>query len=199
MTMQVVPGPDGLDRRAFSADEVRRMTEAGILGEDDRVELVDGELLVMSPKGPEHDWIKMAIAERLFRALDPSFYIAVECTLRLDPFTLVEPDIMVCRKAAWRISAEGYAEVPGPEILLLIEVAHSSLAYDRRRKAAMYAAHGLPEYWIVAVGKGQTWVHLDPEPKGYGRVDPVAGSESLKAGAPALAPFEMRLAELMST
>lgn len=192
----VVEGPDGVRRRAFSADDVRRMTEIGILGENDPFELVDGELIAMAAKGFAHDRLKMALAGELFRALDRGFYVAVECTLRLGPDTLLEPDILVCKDVAVRRSPEGYVEVPGPDILLLIEVSDSSLAYDRRQKALVYASHDLPEYWVVDIGGNRTWVHCGPQGATYRDVRPAPGSELLRARAPALAPFGLRLLDL---
>lgn len=195
-SIEVVPGPDGLNRRAFSADDVRRMTEAGILGEDDPFELVDGELIEMSAKGFAHERAKNAIARLISRRLDDVFYVAVESTLRLDERTLLEPDIMVCRQDAIRRSTEGYVEVAGRDILLLIEVADSSLRYDKVRKAGRYAAHGVAEYWIADLNASQMLVHREPGHDGYGEVRQAPATEAVRPLAPALAAVAIRLADL---
>lgn len=198
MNIHVVQGADGLNRRAFSADDVRRMTEAGILGENDPFELVDGELIEMAAKGFAHDRIKMGIAGELFAAIDRrAIYVAIECTLRLEPRTLVEPDVMVCRQASIRRSQEGYVEVSGGDVLLLVEVADLSLRYDRRRKASLYAAQGVADYWIVDLNASQVLVHRDPSPSGYRDTRPADASSRLRPLAAELAGFSLRLADLV--
>lgn len=193
----VVPGPDGLNRRAFSADDVRRMTEAGILGENDPFELIDGELIEMAAKGFAHDRVKMAIAGELFAALDRTvFYIAVECTVRLDDVTLLEPDILVCRHADVRRSSEGYVEISGADILLIVEVADSSLRYDKVRKATVYAAHDVADYWIADLNSRAMIVHRRPGKQGYRETDTVRGDDAVTPSADALGRVSIRLSDL---
>ena len=196
MTVHVVQGGDGLARRAFSAGDVRRMVGSGILSEDERVELIDGELIAMSAKGFAHDRIKTELAHRLSRALSDDYRSHVESTLQLDAAVLVEPDLLVARKEAASMSAEGFATIPVSEVLLLIEVAGSSLAYDRGRKAALYARYGIPEYWVVDANERTAWVHRNPGPSGYAAIAEVSPNERLEAAAPELAGFGVRLEEL---
>lgn len=193
----VVPGADGLNRRAFTAEDVRRMTEVGILAEDDPFELVDGELIEMASKGFAHERMKTALLGEIFAVIDRrAIFVGVECTLRLDGRTLIEPDIMVCRRSAVRESGEGYAEVVGSDILLLIEVADSSLRYDEIRKAVRYAAYGIPEYWIADLNASQMLVHHRPAPGGYGDIRAVPAADTLRPLAPNLARLLIRLADL---
>lgn len=197
MTIHVVEGLDGLRRHAFSAEDVRRMVEAGILTEDDRVELIEGVLVRMASKGFAHERAKNALISQLHRALDPkSFYIAVESTLRLDRRVLVEPDILICPQASVRKSAEGFVEVIGPEILLLIEVADSSLRYDKLDKAPLYAAFGVPEYWIIDVNAQEILVHRERDRRCYLDVQPVSANEAARPLAPELSSVSIRLADL---
>ena len=98
MTIHMPPGPDGVAKRAFTADDVRRMVEAGILDEGEHVELVEGELIEMPAKGFAHDRVKNALARHLGRALPDSVYLATESTLQLGPTLLLEPDILVARR-----------------------------------------------------------------------------------------------------
>ena len=195
MTMHVVKGSDGLNRRAFTAEDVRRMVKARIIDEHENVELVDGELIAMSPKGYAHDRVRDELNWALIRAVDDEVGVSVEGTLQLDPMTLVEPDILVFRKADSFASREGFKVVPPASVLLAVEISVTSLSYDRRRKAQLYAAYGVPEYWIVDLNRLRTFVHLSPEVDGYRDIKEVRGSESLAPRASGLAGYALRLAD----
>lgn len=190
------PLPDASLRRAFSADDVRRMVEAGILDEDERVELVEGELVGMAAKSFAHDRIKNALLASLVRATGPDVVVAVESTLRVSSMTLLEPDILVCPKRARTVSPEGYAVVAGPDVLLAVEVAASSLAYDRGRKARLYARHGMPEYWVIDVAARTALVHTGPNGEAWDRVEEHGPETLLRPLAPALHALAVRLADL---
>jgi Uma2 family endonuclease len=194
MTVHVAEEPRA--RRAFSADDVRRMVEAGILSEDERVELIDGELIEMAAKGFAHDRIKTELAHTLSRTLSDDYRVRVESTLQLDATVLVEPDLLVTRKDAAAVSAEGFATIPVLEVLLLIEVAASSLGYDRGRKAGLYARYGVPEYWVIDANQRNAWIHREPGPSGYATVIEVRSDERLAAAAPELSGFGVRLRQL---
>lgn len=197
MNVPAVPHADGLHRRAFSADDLRRMTEAGILGEEESVELLDGELIEMSPKGHRHDWVRDKLTRALFSALGDEMMVSAEGTLQLDAMTLVEPDILVFREHDAFPSADGYKIVPGPKVLLPIEIADTSLAYDRRQKASLYAAHGVPEYWIIDLRTPQTLVHRRPGGGGYQEMREAPAEQRLTASAAELAGFAMTLSDLL--
>lgn len=199
MTAHVRPErgtPDGLLPHTFDADDVRRMVEAGILHEDQRVELVDGELVAMASKGFAHDWVKNEVIHVLARGLSPEFRIAVESTLRLSRSVLLEPDVLVARKSDVLKSPEGFATVDGPRILLAIEVAASSLAYDRGRKAALYARFGVPEYWVIDANERSAWVHTGPADGAYASTVAVARGGVLRPAAPDLSGVTIDLAAL---
>jgi Uma2 family endonuclease len=133
-------------RRRFTADEYQRMGQAGILCSNDRVELIDGEVVAKGVIGSRHG----ASVDRATRAFvttaGASAIVRVQGAVRLDLFNEPEPDLALLRSRA-----DYYASGnPGPaDILLLVEVAESSLAYDRDVKASMYARSGVPEYWLV--------------------------------------------------
>lgn len=199
MTVHVPPTPqtpDGLVRRTFDADDVRRMVEAGILGEDERVELVEGELIAMSAKGFAHDRVKNALVAQCNRSLPAEVYVAVESTLQLSRSVMLEPDILVARRADVVPSPQGFATVDGPKVLLAIEVAVSSLAYDRGRKAALYARFGVPEYWVIDANERCAWVHVRPDGDSYAEVAAVARDGTLHPQALELAALSIDLAPL---
>jgi Uma2 family endonuclease len=138
-------GPEAL-RHAFTVDDFRRMVEAGVLTEDDRVELIDGEVLEMTPIGPEHGGTVKTLIQA-FRGLPSSVsLLSVQDPLLLDDRSEPEPDLMLLRPREdhYRRSHPR----PG-DVLLLVEVADESLERDRDLKLPRYAAAGIPELWIV--------------------------------------------------
>jgi|SRR5215207_2349090 Uma2 family endonuclease len=196
MTIHMPPGPDGVAKRAFTADDVRRMVEAGILDEGEHVELVEGELIEMPAKGFAHDRVKNALARRLGRALPDSVYLATESTLQLGPTLLLEPDILVARRESVLASPEGFATVGPGGILLVIEVALSSAPYDRDRKAGIYAGHGVPEYWVLDLNERAAVVHRGPLPAGYADVVTHGPEAVLQPLSPDIAGVAVRLDDL---
>src|SRR4051812_23568800 len=144
MTVHVVQGGDGLARRAFSVDDVRRMVESGIMDPKEPVELREGELIAMPAEKFAHARAMETIARKLHRELEEEWVIGQERTLQLGSDTLVQPDFLLCRRALFQPSAEGFLSVPGPD-LFLIEVADSSLLQDRTAKARLYARHDVRE------------------------------------------------------
>ena len=153
----------GVQRYRFTVDEFARMGEAGIFTEDDRVELIDGEILQMTPIGPAHAWIVDRLNELIMTRLAGRVHVRVQNPVRLDRHTEPQPDLVVARRS------DAYAaRHPEPgDVLLAIEVADSSLRYDRLEKAPRYARSGVPEMWLVDVEAGTVTVHTDPGPDGY--------------------------------
>jgi Uma2 family endonuclease len=113
-----------------------------------------------------------------------------ETTIELSETTFVEPDLVVYRKGL------GLRDVRGPDILLAVEVADTSLAYDLGAKARLYAIHGVTELWVVDARERTTAVHTGPGPGGWGRVEEKAPGDVLAPSAQALAHFRMRLADV---
>jgi Uma2 family endonuclease len=129
----------------FTRADFNRMGEAGLF-EGRRVELLEGEVIEMTPQGSRHASAVARIASRLGRVLDPSFVIRPQLPLALDDRSEPEPDIAVCRP-----DPRDYADAHprADQVVLLVEVADSSLGYDHGRKAAAYARAGIPVLWIV--------------------------------------------------
>lgn len=147
-------------RRPITVAEYHRMGEAGILSGSDRVELVEGELVAMSPVGSPHAGTVNALNRLLVGAVGGRGVVSVQNSVRLDDRTEPEPDLAVLRPRA-----DDYrSSTPGPEdVVLVVEVADTSLGYDRAVKAPLYASHGIPELWIVDLAAREVEVHRMPE------------------------------------
>jgi Uma2 family endonuclease len=154
-------------RRRFNVEEYHRMAETGILSEDDRVELIDGEILSMSPIGPRH-LAATDRATRLFVELAGDDAIArVQGSVRLGSFEEPQPDIVLLRP-----QPDFYASrFAGPQdVLLVLEVADSSLVHDRVTKGRIYAQAEIPEYWILNLNQDVLEVRRDPREGRYATV-----------------------------
>lgn len=152
----------------FTVDDYYKLARAGILGEDDRVELIDGEIIDMTPIGSRHAAHVRQLVAVLGQRLGGAALLAVQDPLRLSDGTEPQPDIMLLRTRA-----DFYADAhPTPaDVLLLIELADTSLTYDHDAKSALYSESGIREYWLVDLVQDQVLVHRDPSPTGYGSVE----------------------------
>lgn len=158
-------------RHRISVDAFYRMGEAGILGPTDRVELIDGEIIDMSPIGALHAAIVARLASSFSQRLGEAAVIRCQNPLRLDDTSEPEPDIAILRpRADFYMTAH-----PGPaDVLLVIEVSDTSLAYDLGTKVPLYARHGIPEVWVIDAATRQTRVFR--QPIGRGEAGRSAGS-----------------------
>ena len=150
--------------RKFTVAEYYRMGDVGILKPDERVELIEGELIVMPPIGPGHAW-DVALSISLFsRLAGDRFILQIQNPVQLDDGSEPQPDIMLIRPRA-----EGYGEAhPTPaDVLLVIEVADSSLEYDRQVKAHLYGRSGVPETWVKNLPEDCIERFTEPGPDGY--------------------------------
>ena len=133
-------------RRRLDVDAYYRMGEAGIIGPDDRTELIDGEIIDMAPIGSGHSGTVSFLTRGLVMACGDKAIVSVQNPIRLDPFNQPQPDLAVLR------SRDDFytSALPGPaDVFLVVEVADSSVAYDRTVKLPLYARFGIPEYWVV--------------------------------------------------
>jgi Uma2 family endonuclease len=151
----------------FSVEDYARMLESGILHEDDRVELIDGEVRAMSPIGPHHSAVVKRLTRLLVRRLGTTAVVGVQDPIRLSDYTEPQPDLHVARPRA-----DFYATAlpTGADTLLVIEVADSSLGTDRAEKLPRYAAAGIPEVWLVDLAGDVVEQHTAPTPTGYAEV-----------------------------
>jgi Uma2 family endonuclease len=167
-------------RRRFTLDEYHRMGELGILHEEDRVELIHGEIIHLTPIGPPHAWTVARLAQRLAREVGDRAVVWPQNPVEVSSDTEPQPDVVLLR-----LRPEGYGRAhPRPEdVLLLVEVADTSLRYDRAVKLPLYAAAAIPEVWIVDVAGGAVEVYREPAPAGYRRTERVGPAGRLAATA----------------
>ena len=162
------PAPDEGQQfpRRFTVAEYYALAEAGILTPDERTELLDGEIITMAAMGSRHAAGISDFTELLFEAIGRRATLRVQCPLRLSDWYEPEPDIALLRRRADAYAAHH----PAPaDVLLLVEVADSSVRNDRRRKLPIYALFGIPEVWLADLPTRQVEVHDQPTPTGYAR------------------------------
>jgi Uma2 family endonuclease len=185
---------EGFPRRAFTVDDVRRMVDAGVLDEDERFELVEGEFVMMASKGIAHEVVKSALLLALARALPDDLRLGVEATLRLTGMTMLEPALAIFPRRVFQNPVSGFANLEPGDALLVIEVAASSMAYDRGLKARLYARHQVHEFWVVDANERVTWVHTNPVADGWSSIVERGPQDILTT--PALPGFSIRLADI---
>lgn len=158
---EAVDGSVGFAARRWTLDEYHRMAEAGILGTDEHVELIEGEIIgPMPPQLTPHS-VAVRLAKRFIQAVfDGDLLVDTQLPIVLEPASQPEPDLVV---------------VPGPErkylsqhpsaedIRLVVEISDTTLSFDRGRKARLYAKHGIADYWIVNLVDRCVEVRRDPD------------------------------------
>jgi Uma2 family endonuclease len=152
-------------KRKFNVDDYHRMADAGIFHEDDRVELLDGEIYEMTPIGDGHAGTVNWLSSVFVRRLGDRVVVSPQNPVRLSDYSEPQPDVAVLRRRE-----DFYRSgKPRPEdVLLIIEVAKSSLDYDRLTKLPRYADAGIPQIWIVNLADDQFEVYRKPGEGGYG-------------------------------
>jgi Uma2 family endonuclease len=151
-------------RHTFTVAEYRRMGEAGILTEDDRVELIEGEIAKMSPIGERHAACVGWLTRTLTLLLQHVALVWSQNPIELDDYSEPQPDVVVL-KPRDDFYRNGH---PKPEdVLLVIEVSDSTLAYDRQIKVPLYARAGVPEVWIVNLSDERVETFAEPSGGAY--------------------------------
>jgi Uma2 family endonuclease len=170
---------EGLPRWSWSVSEIESMAAGGYFGEDDRFELVGGEIVPMSPQGRRHELIRGVLAYRFTRAAPESIYVISEPQFNLAEDTYTVPDVLV------HPTAIKTPDVSAKQALLVVEVAESSLVYDRGMKARLYAFHGVREYWVINAATLVAAIHARPSTAGYGEIKEIGSKDLL---SPSLVP-----------
>jgi Uma2 family endonuclease len=162
-----------LARYRITAAEFARMGEAGVFPVERRLELVDGEVIEMSPIGPRHAICVTRAADLLSEHARPRWFVSVQNPLQLGEHDMPQPDLAL-------IARRDYDAHPtAADTLLVIEVADTSLVTDRRDKLPRYAAAGIPESWLFDLPGGRLERHSDPGPAGYRQVQSARRGETL--------------------
>ncbi len=172
--------PTEVRRHRFTVEEYHRMAEVGLLAEDDRVELIEGEIIEMAPIGSRHHACVMRLDELLRNPRVPEGYIvSVQGPVRLDEGNELQPDLALLRRRH-----DFYAEeLPKPgDVLLIIEVSETTLAYDRGVKLPRYARAGVPEVWIVDLEGRKVELYSAPSAEGYGVSREFGPGEQARSG-----------------
>ena len=165
--------------RRFTVAEYLALGAAGILAKDERIELLDGEIIQMAPIGNRHlmsvDWLSDLLRERIGRRA----MVRVQGSIQLDDASAPQPDIAVIR----RRPVNDVGPTLPSDVYFLVEVADSSLEFDRREKLARYATAGIPEVWIANLRSGELTVNTEPQGATYTntRVIPLGGRVSPRA------------------
>ena len=154
-----------LTRHRFTIADYHRMAEAGVLGEDDRVELIDGEIFEMSPIGRKHAGCVNRLNYLFSSRLAGRAVVSVQNPIQLSEHAEPQPELTLLRpRADFYTDAHPTSEA----ILLVVEVADSSAEFDRHVKAPLYARSGIPELWLVELDRSHVAVYRDPTRDGYG-------------------------------
>jgi Uma2 family endonuclease len=165
-----------LTRWRFTVQDYHRMGEAGIIHEDDRVELIDGELVEMTAIGTRHFSCVNRLNRLLVMNVGDEAIVSVQNPVRLNEYNEPQPDLAVIRPRDYRES------LPEPDdVLLLIEVSDTTLAYDRGVKLPLYARAGIREGWIVDLAGETIGRHTDPSGDGYRRADRLPRGQTLES------------------
>ncbi len=166
------------------------MAHAGILVDEERVELIEGELYQMAPKGNRHEMMQRRLARWLVRHAPEAMAVSVEPSLYLTAESAPEPDLALFPDRL-RIK-----EVRGRDVVLAVEVADATLSFDLQVKAPLYARAGIPTVWVIDVRGDVTTVLTGPSPDGYRDRRTVRFDALLRA--PFQPPVDVRLADLVA-
>lgn len=155
-------------RRYFSVDEFHRMGDAGIFSEDDRVELIEGEVLQMSPIGSRHAAVVNRVTSEFTRSLRDKAIVSVQNSIVLHEFSEPQPDIAVLKP---RPDFYDRSLPTAADVLLVAEVSDTTVAYDREIKLPAYARAGIPEAWLADLPSETIEQHMEPANGVYCRVE----------------------------
>lgn len=148
--------------------EIEQMAEAGVFRDDDRFELIGGEIVPMSPKGRRHEIVRGALSFHLTRLCPADTFVVAEAQFNLADDAYVLPDILV------HSASIKTPDLRGAAALIVIEVADSSTKFDLVTKAMLYASHGVRDYWVVDARTLVTTIHREPGAKAFGQIVDIA-------------------------
>lgn len=179
-------------KHSFNVQEYHRMAEVGLLSEDSRVELIEGEIVEMSPIGSTHGGTVNRASACLNRKLGDAVIVSVQNPVRLNDFSEPQPDLALLKP---RQDFYSKSHPNAENVLVVIEVSDSSLNYDRNVKLPLYARAGIPEAWLMVLTKEIIEVHSHPKNGKYQKVQRLKRGKTLTS--PALAGFSCRVEDLL--
>ena len=167
-TAQPAPTPRAphLERQhgTLSSEQYRRMIEESILTKEDRVELIQGEMLLMPPTGKDHTWGITRYTRMFLSRCRDNFTLQTQSTIHLDEGFSPEPDLALLK---FRDDDYLHQDATAADVLLVIEIADSSVRYDLEIKTPLYARAGVPEVWILDLTEGTLHRFATPTAQGY--------------------------------
>lgn len=167
-------------RRQFTVKQYHQMVEAGILTEDDRVELLEGEIIEMSPIGRRHAACVNRLVRLFSQRLGDRVIVAAQNPVQLGDRSEPQPDIALLRPSADFYEA-GHPQAQ--DIWLLVEVADTTVEFDREIKLPLYARSGVREVWLVDLNENAIAVYREPSLSGYGQVQQLQRGQELTVQA----------------
>jgi Uma2 family endonuclease len=152
------------ERTDLTLDDIEALVQANAFTEYDRLELINGTLVEMAAKGRRHEVVREELAFKWTKDCPVDLFVTAEPQFNLATRIYTQPDLLI------RPRAIKTPDLKGPEALLVVEVADTSLPSDITTKAAIYSAHGVREYWVINANTLVTTVHLAVTPTGYNSV-----------------------------
>ena len=176
-----MPSVERPTRRLFTVDEYYTMAEVGILRPDERVQLIEGDIFAMPPIGPEHADYVDNVAELFGDRVRHLARVRVQNPVQLADRGAPQPDVVLVRRPD--DGTRSYrSRLPGSDdILLVVEIADTSLRFDLGEKATSYARNGVPELWVIDIAGDRVVVHREPSEHGYARVQSFTRGETIVA------------------
>ncbi len=158
-------------RHRLTVGEAMQLVRAGFFDGKPRMELIEGELLEMAPIGPSHASMVSELVDRLIRSLPATVRVRPQCPIELGEFSLPEPDFALVKDRHDRYAS---SHPQASDVLAIIEIADTSLVYDRSAKALLYARSGIPVYWLIDVNAKRVTQFSQPDASGYQSVTELA-------------------------
>jgi Uma2 family endonuclease len=159
-------------RARISVERYQRMVAAGVLSKDDRIELIEGDLLTMAPIGSRHAALSMRLTKLFVRGVGDAAEVSVAGPIRLGDFSEPQPDLSLLRPRTDYVS-----RIPEPcDVVLAVEISDSTLAFDQTTKLALYARHGIIEYWVLDVEGSRILMYRSPVGTTYAEKLEISGT-----------------------
>jgi Uma2 family endonuclease len=168
--------PLTLPRHKLSIEDFHQMGRAGILRDDSRVELIEGDLIDMAPIGSLHASVVSTLSMFFARQVGELAIVSTQNPVSLPPENEPQPDIALLKPNTDRYRS---ALPTGADVLLIVEVADTTVEYDREIKLPLYARHGIPEVWLIDLKGGVLEIYLEPTAKGYRKLLQPARGETI--------------------